>query len=153
MPTSEDRVTTSRPLGVSIIAIILAVYAAWVAFGVAVGLTHQALVHRLAGPGNEMPAAISIVLIGPTRSLLAATISAGLWRLRDWARRGVPFLFLCGIAVRVMVAGMFSPANVARALTDSLSDLGVFRISLMLIIIGYLYQPRVANVFRGSSRY
>jgi hypothetical protein len=135
-------VPSSIPTGVTAIAIVFFVAAAYLGF---VGLV------MLASPGTVpmalgAPLLSGLELAGPYMFLLMSGVGAligwGLLRLNNWARRVAALVALIGVVMLV-------PSVSANAITLQLGSLawGGLGIIVRVMIVWYLYQAPVAETF------
>jgi len=103
-------------------------------------------------PDNGERIAFELAVLTPLNMLLAAVLSIGLWRLQDWARYGVALFGMWGLFDRAIVATVLAPATISDTVKSNFSPAGMARILILIAVIGYLYQPRVANSFSDTSR-
>jgi hypothetical protein len=132
----------SRPGGVTAIAGIFFLAAAYL---LVIALT------LLLAPGTVSlilgsPLLGGLELAGPYMFLLmsavGAVIAAGLWRLRNWARRTAIAAALLGIVMLMPAVSSAVTGDEPAALFSS--ALGVI---VRVIIVWYLFQPPVAEAF------
>ncbi len=150
MPSLEAN-ATKRPLGVTVVAVLLASYAAIIFVAIIAALTRPQMVQSWMTPENREAIAFGIVVFAPLQVGLAGILSAGLWQLQDWARRGVALFMLWGPLSRTTSALIFAPKSVPNTLQHDISHIGMVRILAIIIVLGYLFQPKVANAFTDSS--
>src|SRR6266568_3255334 len=106
MPSLEAN-ATKRPLGVTVVAVLLASYAAIIFVAIIAALTRPQMVQSWMTPENREAIAFGIVV--------------------------------------------FAPKSVPNTLQHDISHIGMVRILAIIIVLGYLFQPKVANAFTDSS--
>jgi hypothetical protein len=85
-----------RPIGVSILVVLLGLYAALMLLSVIWCLLHPQGVHSwLMTTRNPTERALNIVVYAPLKAAFAIVVAYNLWTLQNWARNGA--LVLAGI--------------------------------------------------------
>jgi hypothetical protein len=144
----EENTLRKRPMGVAILAALLAIYATLMLAVMVWAWTHPGKVHSWMTPESNIRIAVGAAFVLPLRALLAAAVSYSLWDLRSWARRGfVVFGALClydqtaALAFQLPTAGSASGFSTAYLL----------RVLVFILVAGYLNSPGVAGAFREPN--
>jgi len=108
-----------RPLGVSILAVLIASYGVFLVAAMLYALAHPAMVRGWSSnPADDMGVAVGVAIFTPIHIALAGLLAYGLWSLMDWARRGV--IFFAGLGLLRLTIKTHSAAG-HSAVADRLS--------------------------------
>lgn len=151
MSSAENKLAKQRPVGIAIIAALFAIYAVFLIVGLIIVFANPEKVQSRLTPANSEGFFLTQNVLDPLRMIFAATLSAGLWRLQNWARHGVAIFAMWRLADRIIVAAVLAPAIVPDALKSALSQSGIIRIFTFIVVLGYLYQPGVAKAFIAAT--
>jgi hypothetical protein len=131
-----------RPAGVTTIALIFFLVAAYLVLGGAVMLIRPGLIPMAAGAsllgGLEIAGPFAFLLAGG----LAGLIALGLLRLNNWARRAAMITALAGIVL--LIPGVSGSVASLQIGTLAWGGLGII---LRAAVLWYLYQEPVAAAF------
>lgn len=140
-----DEKSAQRPLGVTLIACLLACYAVLTLFAVLTALKRPELFRS--PQDDDLRMALHIVVLAPLRAVLAGALASGLWSLKDWARRG--FLFFAVWAAFSKTLGLLMLRWLALGLSsEQLQYVGYVQVLVAVALAGYLSLPSVAQAFR-----
>jgi hypothetical protein len=129
-----------RPYGVTVIAVLLFLYAALLA-GTLVYVTVKPDALRTSDWRRNSDIAWLLVFETPIRIGLALLLGAGILKLRRWARKGL--IFFAGMAILSNLGVQLSPVPIKHQLTYAQE----IEILACVLLIGYLVSPHVSNVF------
>ncbi len=130
--------TTKRPMGVSIVAIGMFL---WAAFYVTLTIIAIARPVLLGAGSGEREAAAEVAVMVPflllARIGLYIAFGVGLWSMKRWARKSVVFWSLVIVLLNVL---SWRGLNVFRAI----------EIILCIVVVGYMSSRRVSAAFETS---
>jgi hypothetical protein len=148
--TPTENKLAKRPVGITILAALLASYSAFLLVALILAFGHPHWIRSWVTPSNGK-VALSVVVLSPMRMILAAILAVGLWRLQDWARHGTVLfgvLVLSGRTIAATVVALWTSNDLQTS--GLLSQAGTIRILIFILFTGYLYLPRVASAFSNA---
>jgi hypothetical protein len=146
-----------RPLGVSILAVLIAGYGILLLAGMLYALAHPGMVRGWSSnPADDMGVADDLVIFTPIHIAFAGLLAYGLWSLMDWARRGV--IFFAGLGLLRLTIRTHAPAG-HSAIADKLSEMllssflyAEYAYALCLVgVMLYLSLSSVSESFKRSA--
>jgi hypothetical protein len=151
LSSAENKIAKQRPVAVTVLAVLLAIYAAFLIVVFIILFANIEKVHSRLTPSNTEIFFVNVILVDPLRMILAATLSVGLWRLHIWARYGAALFAGWLLVDRILMATVFAPTVVPNALKSALSPSGIIRLVTLIVIAGYLFHPAVTNAFTNAK--
>lgn len=147
MISNAKQTNRKRPVGVTLLAILLGTYAVLMFVATGWAWAHPEEVHSWMTPENNIEIAMGVVIFTPLKMLMAAVLCFSLWNLQDWARRGTVVLGALSLYDRTASA-IFSPTTTPNASGDRYPTPYLIRILLVLAVAGYLNSSGVVKAFR-----
>jgi hypothetical protein len=157
MGQSQGGKTSMKPLGVRILAVLIAAYGAFLVADMLYALAHPPMVRGWSSnPADDLGVAEGIAIFTPLHIALAGLLAYGLWSLQDWARRGVIFFAGLGLLrLTIKTHGAAGRSAVADRLSamlhsSSLYAEGAYALCLVGVML-YLSLSTVSELFRSSA--
>ena len=88
MISNAKQTNRKRPVGVTLLAILLGTYAVLMFVATGWAWAHPEEVHSWMTPENNIEIAMGVVIFTPLKMLMAAVLCFSLWNLQDWAGAG-----------------------------------------------------------------
>src|SRR6478672_7981726 len=146
--------STDRPFGVSVLAVLyfiaVAFYALLLAMFVGSPQTLTGLLTSASpegvGPSMLLSMGRAIIFYFAVMIIVVGAVAWGMWTLRNWSRWFT--IVITAISLAITLVGVTS-------LATSFSIVGLFleivRIGLCLVILWYLFTPTVRAAFKGKG--
>jgi inositol-phosphate transport system permease protein len=137
---------TSRPIGVTVISILLGIGGVLLVVGGGIALVGSIQGWSVAANRpifNQMVGSLSLTL-----GVLGIVLTIGMWQLRNWAREVT--LVLLGIAAAVMVVSLIVRLLAETKGVSSWNVVTLVLSAIFALVIVYLLRPEIASVFGGN---
>jgi hypothetical protein len=129
-----------RPGGVTLIAILLFLYAAFLVGILTFAITRPEVL-RSSNSRRNSEIAWELAYVTPIRIGMAIVLGAGILRLIRWARKGL--IFFAGVTVLGRTSVLIRPSPIKGQLTYAQE----VEILACVLLIGYLVSSQVSNAF------